>query len=81
MFLIFEDRPSESPVVERIWRCHSERAGTFLSIAATHGEMVVTRHNGKTTFTVRGPETKAATLDSKRRILKGNDFSDLKGAL
>jgi hypothetical protein len=41
----------------------SERAGTFLSIAATHWEMVVTQHKGKTTLTVRGPETKAATLD------------------
>jgi AraC-like DNA-binding protein len=63
MFLIFNDRPSDSPFVERIWRCHSERAGTFLSIAESHWEMVVTRHNGKTTLTVRGPETNAATLD------------------
>lgn len=63
MFLIFDDRPSDSPFVERIWRCHSECAGTFLSIAASHWEMVVTRHHGKTTLTVRGPETKAATLD------------------
>ena len=63
MFLIFDDRPSDSPLVERIWRCHSERAGTFLSIAASHWEMVVTRHNGRTTLTVRGPETNAAALD------------------
>jgi AraC-like DNA-binding protein len=63
MLLIFDDKPSDSPFVERIWRCHSERAGTFLSIAASHWEMVVTRHNGKTTLTVRGPETNAATLD------------------
>jgi hypothetical protein len=27
MFLIFDDRPSDSPFVERVWRCHSERAG------------------------------------------------------
>jgi AraC-like DNA-binding protein len=63
MFLIFDDRPSDSPFVERIWRCHSERAGTFFSIAASHWEMVVTRHKGKTTLTVRGPETKATTAD------------------
>ncbi len=63
MFLIFDDRPSDSPFVERIWRCHSERAGTFLSIASSHWEMVVTRHQGKTTLTVRGPETKATTMD------------------
>jgi AraC-like DNA-binding protein len=63
MLLIFDDKPSDFPYVERIWRCHSEHAGTFLSIAASHWEMVVTRHNGKTTLTVRGPETNAATLD------------------
>ena len=63
MFLIFGDRPSDSPVVERIWRSHSERAGTFLSVAASHWEMVVTRHEGKTFLTVRGPETRATTAD------------------
>ncbi len=63
MFIIFEDRPSDSPVVERIWRCHSERAGTFHSMAASHWEMVVTRHQGKAFLTVRGPETKATTMD------------------
>ena len=57
MFLIFDDRPSDSPFVQRIWRCHSERAGSFLSIAASHWEMVVTRLKGKTTLTVRGPVT------------------------
>ena len=63
MFLIFEDRPSDSPFVERVWRSHSERAGTFHSIAACHWEMVVTRHEGRTSLTVRGPETKATTAD------------------
>jgi AraC-like DNA-binding protein len=62
-FIIFEDRPSDSPFVERVWRCHSERAGTFHSMAASHWEMVVTRHKGKTFLTVRGPETKATTAD------------------
>jgi hypothetical protein len=63
LFIIFDDRPSDSPFVERIWRSHSERAGTFHSIAACHWEMVVTRHEGKTSLTVRGPETKATTAD------------------
>jgi AraC-like DNA-binding protein len=63
MFIIFEDRPSDSPFVERIWRSHSERAGVFHSMAASHCEMVVTRHKGKTFLTVRGPETKATTAD------------------
>ena len=63
MFLIFDDRPSDSPFVERIWRSHSDRAGTFLSVAASHFEMAVTRHRGKTFLTLRGPETKATTAD------------------
>ncbi|MBA2459482.1 MAG: AraC family transcriptional regulator [Gemmatimonadales bacterium] len=62
-FLVFEDRPSDSPLVERIWRSHSERAGTFLSVASSHCEMVVTRHRGTTFLTLRGPETRAAPVD------------------
>jgi AraC-like DNA-binding protein len=59
MFIVFDaERPSDSPYVERVWRCHSERAGTFLSVASSHWEMVVTRLRGKTTVTLRGPETR-----------------------
>lgn len=58
--LIFDaERLSESPYVERVWRCHSEGAGSFLSIAESRWEMVVTRHQGQISLTVRGPETKA----------------------
>src|SRR5262249_51756609 len=63
MFLVFEDRLSDSPFVERVWRSHSERADTFHSIAASHWEMVVTRLKGKTTLRVRGPETRATTIE------------------
>src|SRR5215813_8657123 len=62
-FIVFEDRASDSPFVEKIWRCHSERADSFLSVAACHFEMAVTRLRGKTFITLRGPETKATTLD------------------
>lgn len=62
MIFAFDERPSDSPFVERIWRTHSERAGSFISLAMSHWEMVMTRHNGKTTVTVRGPETKATPL-------------------
>src|SRR6185369_3318687 len=44
-------------------RSHSDRAGTFLSMASCHCVMVVTRHEGKTFLTVRGPETRATTAD------------------
>src|SRR5262245_33954158 len=63
MFIIFDDRPSDSPFVERVWRSHSERGGTFLSVAASHWEMVVTRLHGKTMLTVRGPETSPASTE------------------
>jgi hypothetical protein len=63
MRFIFEERPSDSPFVETIWRTQSERAGTFISQAASHWEVVVTRHEGKSVFTVRGPETKATPMD------------------
>src|SRR5262249_44239587 len=61
--ITFEDRPSDSPVVERVWRSHSDRAGTFFSMASCHCMMVVTRHEGKTSLTVRGPETRSSTAD------------------
>jgi AraC-like DNA-binding protein len=63
MLITFDDRPSDSPFIERVWRSRSDRADTFLSIAANHFEMVVTRHLGKTFLTLRGPETKATTAD------------------
>ena len=63
MFLAFDDRSSESPFVERVWRSRSERSGKFLSVAAAHFEMAVTRHRGKTFITLRGPETKATNVD------------------
>ena len=57
-----EDRPSDSPFVERVWRCYSEGAAPFLSIAASGCELVVSRLGGKVTVTVRGPETRATPL-------------------
>ncbi|HZN44129.1 MAG TPA: helix-turn-helix domain-containing protein [Nitrospiraceae bacterium] len=64
MVIIFDDdRLSNSRFVERVWRSHSERGGTFHSIAACNWEMVVTRHEGRTSLTVRGPETRATTVN------------------
>ena len=63
MFLNFEDRPSDSPIVERVWRSRSERGGRFVSIAATNFEIAVTRVGGRTSLTLRGPETKATMIE------------------
>jgi hypothetical protein len=59
MLLTFEERASDSPFIERVWRSRSERAGSFLSIASPHCEMVVTRCRGEVFLTLRGPETRA----------------------
>src|SRR6266487_631399 len=56
-----EQRLSDSPFVERIWHSHSEGTGTFISIAESRWEIVVMKHQGKTTLIVREPETKATT--------------------
>jgi AraC-like DNA-binding protein len=56
-----EARPSPSPLVEETWRARSEPEAAFISVAATHWEMVVTRRRDRARLTVRGPET-AATI-------------------
>ena len=59
MFINFEERPSDSPLVERVWRSHSERSDEFSSIAACTWDMVLSRGRGGTSMIVRGPETRA----------------------
>jgi len=62
MFLRFADRPSDSPYIERVWRGRSDGGGPFVSVAAGHLELVVTRLADFTAVTVRGPETRATTI-------------------
>jgi len=63
MLITFADRLSNSPVVDRVWRSHSEQAGVFHSIATAQWDLVVTRLQGRLSFTVHGPETKATMAD------------------
>jgi len=62
-FIHFENRDSDHPFVEKVWRCHSDRADTFLSVAANNFEMAITRLGGETFLTLRGPETTATVFD------------------
>ena len=71
MIFNFDERLSDSPFVDRIWRTQSERPGDFLSIAASQWEMVVSKYQGETTITVRGPETKATLVPVR---LVGGEF-------
>ena len=60
---VFHEKSANSSFVEMIWHTHSERAGTFTSVAVSNWEMVITTFNGKTLITARGPETKASEAD------------------
>ena len=57
----FELRSSRSLMIEQTWQTRSEPGPSFISVAASHWEMVVTRQRGMARLTVRGPETKAST--------------------
>jgi hypothetical protein len=60
MDLLCDERPSDSPFVERIWHSQSEQsAAPFISMAEAHCGLVITKYNEKTFLTVRGPETRA----------------------
>jgi hypothetical protein len=57
-----DTQASDSRLVEASWRTRSEPEASFISVAATHWEMVVTRQRGATQVTVRGPETRATIV-------------------
>ena len=54
-----EGRPSDSSLVESVWRTQTETSGSFISAAAVRCGIVLAKYQDKTTITVRGPETKA----------------------
>jgi AraC-like DNA-binding protein len=57
--LFDEEKPSDSPLIERIWYSQSEQGRDFTSVAETHSEIVIARYEGQIEVVVRGPETKA----------------------
>jgi AraC-like DNA-binding protein len=59
MDLLCEERPSDSPYIERILQSQNDFAGPFIAMADVRSALVVTRYRGQTTLTVRGPETNA----------------------
>ena len=61
MTIFFEERLSDSPLIEQIWRSSSTASGPFISTANVYWMMVVCRCRGQTYVTVRGPETIATT--------------------
>lgn len=59
MDLTCEERLSDSPFIDRVWRNHSDESGSFISMAQPLWGMVITRFQDRSILTVRGPETKA----------------------
>jgi hypothetical protein len=57
----FELRSSRSSMIEQTWQTQSADVESFISVAVSHWEMVVTRQWGMARLTVRGPESKATT--------------------
>lgn len=55
----FEERASDSPFIEKIWRTQNATPLDFTSLAESHSEIVVAKLDGKAMLAVRGPETKA----------------------
>ena len=56
----FDTRPSDSPLVEAVWRVETDANNdSFISTAESRWEMVITQQLGKFTLSIRGPETKA----------------------
>lgn len=63
MLLTFEQRLSDSPFVERVWRSYSTAAGPFYSMAEPNLELVFARVDGRTLVVLRGPVTRASVAD------------------
>lgn len=59
MDLICENRPSDSPFVESVWRSSSNQGGPFISMAESQTSLVVTLYKGRRFITLRGPATQA----------------------
>lgn len=57
-----ERRSSRWSFIEETWWARSEPEDSFISVALSHWQMVVTRQRGVAWLTVRGPETKATTV-------------------
>ena len=58
-----EERPSDSPLVQAVWRTVTGDVTSFVSVASTHCQLVLTRRHGISTLTLRGPETKPSLVE------------------
>ncbi|WP_163270007.1 helix-turn-helix domain-containing protein [Chelativorans alearense] len=57
-----EERSADSPFVDKVWRARSVPSKAFISVAASHWEIVIWQQAGNTHVTIRGPETRATAM-------------------
>lgn len=71
MEFIFQERISDTKLVDTIWYTESEGSGSFLSLPVSHWEIVFTLEGDYPSIVVRGPETRAssAQVPSNARFL------------
>ena len=55
----FDYQPSDSPLVEAVWRTRSNGGGYFDSLAESHWGLIITKQNGGASVTLLGPQTQA----------------------
>jgi hypothetical protein len=60
MTLEFEDRPSDSRYIDRVWRTRSDDLDVMTSIATGHWTLVVWEEAGSMHAAVQGPESRAS---------------------
>lgn len=63
MIFNFEDKGSDSPYVEAVWKNHCESGGPFISMATNQWGIVVTKLGARQYVTIRGPETFATIAE------------------
>ena len=63
MLIQFDDRESDSPYIERVWRSRSRHGGSFLSMAESNIELVVTRLPGFQAVILRGPVSQGSLVE------------------
>ncbi len=63
MLIQFDDRESDSPYIERVWRSQSRHGGSFLSMAESNIELVIARLPGSLAVVLRGPVSQGSLVE------------------
>jgi AraC-like DNA-binding protein len=62
MSFVYEERPSDSPFVETIWRTQSESDGCYMNLADGCWDLLLIKQDAATRVSLCGPMTKAVPV-------------------